>query len=357
MEANEGADGEALEVAAADARMPSDPQSPAPPRAPYFDQSAGAWVLSRYAEVTAAFREARLWPIGQRGDDQFAVRDETGRLRVRGDLLDSISPARLAEWQPAMEELADSSAARLPRDRPVDLLGEYAKPWSLALAMLVTGADAADRERLAELGSRVYAGTGQPQDSPLRTAATEAAAQLERLFDAQVARLGEPTLVGVSQTMPRLLANGWLALLRHPEQWALLRDRPELMPLAIEELFRYASIVPALFRRAVEDVELGELRIRAGERVNLMVGSANRDPDQFPEPNRLDVTRRFTAHVTLGMGRNSCVGAILIRMAAGTTTGALLRRFGGAQLSGTVEWLTGSGFCWPAAVYAMAAGV
>src|SRR5579872_1986843 len=136
--------------------MPSDPQSPPPPQAAYFDQAAGAWILSRYAEVIAAFREPRLWPIGQRGEDQFSVRDETGRLRVRGDLLDAISPARLAEWQPQMQELADKSAERLPLDRPVDLLGEFAKPWALALAMLVTDADPHDRERLAELGSHVY---------------------------------------------------------------------------------------------------------------------------------------------------------------------------------------------------------
>jgi len=331
--------------------MQTDPLSPPPPQAPYFDRAAGAWVLSRYGDVLAAFREPRLWPIGQRGEDQLAVRDETGKLRVREDLLDMISPAKVAQWQPKLEALADSAAERLPRERPVDLLSEFAQPWCLTLAMWVTGAEAEDRERLAELGSQVYAGTGQPQDSPLRARAAAAAAELERIFEARVARMGEPTLVGVSQTLPRLLVNGWLALLRHPAEWARLRDRPDLMPRAIEELLRYASIVPALFRRAVEDVELGGAQIAEGQRVHLMVGSANRDPEQFPDPNRLDVTRRITTHVTLGTGRNSCVGAILIRMAAGATTGALLRTFGQADLTGAVEWRTGSGFCWPSAVY------
>jgi cytochrome P450 len=331
--------------------MQPDPLSPAPPQAAYFDAAAGAWVLSRYADVMAAFREPRLWPIGQRGENQHAVRDETGKLRVREDLLDLISPAKVAQWQPEMEAQAQSAAERLPRGRPVDLLSEYAQPWCLTLAMLVTGAEPEDRERLAELGSHVYAGTGQPQDSPLRARATAAAAELERIFEARVARMGEPTLVGVSQTMPRLLVNGWLALLRHPAEWARLRDQPDLMPRAIEELMRYASIVPALFRRAMEDVELGHVRIEEGQRVHLMVGSANRDPEQFPDPDRLDVARRVTSHVTLGMGRNSCIGAILIRMAAAATTVALLRKFGEASLTGTVEWRTGSGFCWPSAVH------
>ncbi len=331
--------------------MPADPLSPPPPEAPYFDPAAGAWVLSRYADVLAAFRELRLWPIGQRGEDQHSVRDETGKLRARGEMLDAVSPAKVAPWQSQMEELAENAVRQLPRDRPVDLLGEFAQPWCLSLAMLVTGADPADREKLAALAREVFAGTGQPADSPVRARAAEATAEMERTFNARISRMGEPAMVGVSQTLPRMLANTWVALLRHPAEWARLGSRPDLMPGAVEELLRYAGIVPALFRRAVEDVELAGVRIRQGEQVHLMVASANRDPEQFPEPDRLDVTRRMSAHMTLGNGRNSCVGAMLIRMAAGVTTAALLEGFADAALAGAVEWRSGSGFCWPAAVY------
>jgi cytochrome P450 len=336
--------------------MPTDPLAPPPSRSAHFDEAAEAWILSRYADVTAAFREPRLWTIGLRGEDQHTVRDETGRLRARDDLLEMVSPAKVANWQPQMETLADTAAAMLPRERPVDLFSEFAQPWCLTLAMVVTGADAEDRERLADLGRHVYAGTGQPQDSPLRARRVAATAELERMFEARVARMGEPTLVGVSQTMPRLMVNGWLALLRNPDQWARLRDEPELMPRAIEELMRYASIVPTLFRRAVEDLELGGATIAKGQRVHLMIGSANRDPEQFEDPNRLDVARRVAPHVTLGMGRNSCVGAALIRMASAVMTGALLRKFGEADLTGEVEWRTGSGFCWPSAVWVIGHG-
>lgn len=331
--------------------MPADPLSPPPPEAPYFDPTAGAWVLSRYADVLAAFRELRLWPIGQRGEDQYSIRDDTGKLHVRGEMLDAVSPARVAPWQSQMEALAAGAIEQLPRDRPADLLAEFAQPWCLSLAILVTGADPADREKLEGLAREVFAGTGQPEDSPLRRRAAEATAELERIFHSQVARMGEPTMVGISQTLPRLLANSWVALLRHPAEWARLRQSPDLMPGAVEELLRYASIVPALFRRAVQHVELAGLRIRQGDQVHLMVASANRDPEQFPEPDRLDVTRRLTTHVTLGSGRNSCVGAMLIRMAAATTTAALLKGFPDASLADGVEWRSGSGFCWPSAVY------
>jgi cytochrome P450 len=250
-----------------------------------------------------------------------------------------------------MDGLAVDAVRELPRDRPVDLLAAYAQPWCLSLAMLVTGADPADRERLAALSREVLAGTGQPEDSPVRMRAAEATAELERIFNARVARMGEPTMVGISQTLPRMLANAWVALLRHPSEWERLRADPGLMTGGFEELLRFASIVPALFRRAMEDVDIAGVHIHMGEQVHLRVGSANRDPEQFPDPDRLDVTRPFTANMTLGNGRNSCVGAMLIRMAGASTTRALLDGLPHAELVGDVEWQSGSGFCWPTAVY------
>jgi cytochrome P450 len=86
--------------------------------------------------------------------------------------------------------------------------------------------------------------------------------------------------------------------------------------------------------------------------VALMLASANRDPAEFPDPNRLDVTRPFAGHVALGLGRNSCVGAMLIRQVTAIATGALVRRFANAQVESAGDWRVGSGFCFPASVYA-----
>ena len=79
----------------------------------------------------------------------------------------------------------------------------------------------------------------------------------------------------------------------------------------------------------------------------LMLASANRDPAQFPDPDRLDVTRRVTNQLALGTGRNSCVGAALLRIALAVATAALLERFTGADLAGTPDWRTGSGYAFP----------
>ena len=95
------------------------------------------------------------------------------------------------------------------------------------------------------------------------------------------------------------------------------------MPGAIEELLRYAGIVRRVFRRATADIDLGGVRIAEGELAVLMLASANRDPEQFPDPDRLLLARPAAGHVSLGTGRNSCVGALLIRLAASVATGAL----------------------------------
>src|SRR5262249_42316047 len=150
--------------------------------------------------------------------------------------------------------------------------------------------------------------------------------------------MGEPTFVGISQTFTRFLAKAWFDLIRHPDQWTRLREQPELLPAAMEELLRHAGIVRKVVRRAIVDTEAAGLRIEKGQRTFLMVGSANRDPAQFPDADRLDVTRKASGHVSLGGGRNSCVGALLIRTAGGALTGALVQRFAHAELAGETPW-------------------
>ena len=322
-----------------------------PPKAPYFDSASGEWVLSRYADVLAAFRDPRLWPVGSRGEDEGDSRDEAGRLRARGDVLEALSTARVAEWQSQLEVLADDSARQLPTDRPVDLLHEFAKPVCLSLALIVTGANPGDREQLDALGDQVFAGTGEPMDSPQRPRAAAAVAALNRYFETAVLPMAESTFVGVSQTLPRLMVNGWLALFRHPAETERLRADPDLMPRAVEEMMRYAGIIPRLFRKAQADADLGSVRIAAGERASLMIAAANRDPEHFPDPDRLDVSRRSAGQLGLGIGRSSCAGARLVRMAHGAALGTILKGFDEVAVTDTVQYRTGSGFCWPVSVH------
>lgn len=323
------------------------PAEPPPAREPYRDSARDAWVLSRYRDVTAALRDSGLWPPGARGEDQSRTRDELGRLRLRGDVQEALSASKVAAWDIETRRLAHAAAARLSPDATVDLLDDLALPLCLEVAMLVMGAPSADRDFLKGLGDRVFAATGVPDDSPLRPAAGAATAELERYFQHGPIPMGEPTFVAFSQTLPRLLVNAWLSLCRHPAELARLRSQPDLMPGAVEELLRYSGIVRRIWRVAKEDVDLGTVRIAQGERVMLLLASANRDPEQFPDPDRLDLTRQFTAHVALGMGRNSCVGGIVVRMVFAAATSALLERLAQTKVQGAIEWCAGSGYCFP----------
>ena len=330
----------------------ADPMTPEPPQAARFDAAQQAWILSRYADVWAALREPNLWPVSGKREIVRDGREGDGRLQQRAPMLEAIAGARVEEWRPRLEAVTQGMMENLAREGEVELLGDFLLPWGLSLAMMVTGAGASERVRLGELSTRVFAATGaEHKDAALKADAAAATAELERIFEGGPVPMGEPAFVALSQTLPRLLANAWVAVARHPAEFARLRACPALLPGAIEELLRYAGIVRRIFRRAIAPVELGGVTIAEGKLAALMLASANRDPEQFPDPNRLDVGRAVSSHVALGTGRNSCVGAMLIRMAAGVATGSLAERFVEFGTCRVGEWRTGSGFCFPASVH------
>jgi cytochrome P450 len=129
--------------------------------------------------------------------------------------------------------------------------------------------------------------------------------------------------------------------LNDPESAELLRAEPKLLPAAIEELLRHSGPSRAQFRQAAEGTTLGGATIAKGERVALMLAAANRDPEQFPEPDRLDFRRGLPRHLALGDGKHSCIGAALVRAAAAAATSAFIEYFADARLDGPVEWRGG----------------
>jgi cytochrome P450 len=129
-----------------------------------------------------------------------------------------------------------------------------------------------------------------------------------------------------------------LALLEHPDQLALLRDDPSLMPTAVEEFLRWASPVYHFRRTATRDVELGGKRIRNGDKVVLWFASGNRDEDAFADPYRFDVARTPNDHLTFGKGGpHFCLGNTLARLEIRVMFEELLRRLAGIRLAGGVR--------------------
>ena len=141
------------------------------------------------------------------------------------------------------------------------------------------------------------------------------------------------------ETTTNLIGNGLLALIENPNQTQKLQSQPTLMMSAVEEMLRYDNPVQITYRSAVEDVEMGGRLIRKGDLVNSILGAANRDPQQFANPDQFDITRDENKHLSFGIGIHYCIGASLVRLEAEIAFSAILRRFPKLQLATqTLEW-------------------
>ncbi|WP_225924419.1 cytochrome P450 [Pseudomonas khavaziana] len=139
------------------------------------------------------------------------------------------------------------------------------------------------------------------------------------------------------ETTASVISNSVLALLRNPNQLQLLREHPEVMESAVDEFLRYDGALRLVARTALEDVEMGDVLIQRGDQVFFVVLAANRDPQVFADPDRLDVTRDSKRHVAFGHGIHYCLGAPLARFEIQSAISALIRH-DFALLPGAVEW-------------------
>jgi cytochrome P450 len=307
-----------------------------------FDSGLNAWVLKSYADVNAALREKRLSAASAQGEGDPGTLDEATHEQFREQARASLSKEQLTKWRGLIEPVAQRILTELPSHRAVDLVTEFAEPWSLAVAVIITSAKAEDAGQLNGLARAVFLAAAEPFDSALQTAAAQATVELSRHLPNP---LDIQAFVALSQALPGFLSHAWLTLLQHPGD----TDVPD----AMDELLRYATPSRAQFRRALTDVDLNGTKIERGQRVILMLAEANRDPAEFSEPDRFDPHRAASHHVAFGAGMHACVGAALVRMAATVATEAFLRHFAGAQLLDGVVWREGFALRSPASLPVM----
>ena len=172
---------------------------------------------------------------------------------------------------------------------------------------------------------------GEPRDD-IMTRLVQAEEQGDTLSETEMLNMLRLLLVAGNETTTNLIGNGMLALLRHPDQIQALRDNPGLIPAAVDELLRYDSPVQMTLRCAVEDCDIDGTPLRAGQDVILLGGSANRDPDAFENPDRLDFNRKKPDHISFGRGIHYCLGAGLARLEGRIAFEMLLERFDSLRL-------------------------
>jgi cytochrome P450 len=183
----------------------------------------------------------------------------------------------------------------------------------------------------------VAARRGHPADD-LITALIAAEESHDRLSVDELLGTCQLLLVAGHETTTNLIGAGMLRLIRQPEALEQLRSAPGLLPSAVEELLRFESPVQRVPRAAMEDIEISNMRIARGQRVIVGIGAANRDPQVFAEPNRLDLGRQPNPHLAFGHGIHFCLGASLARLEAQIAFGCALRRLTAIQLAGPPVW-------------------
>src|SRR5919197_1476920 len=255
---------------------------------------------------------------------------ERGEMDVVADLAYPLPVAVICDMLAVPE--SDRAAVRRWSQDLIYTIDPIIPPDALARAQL---AGREFREYLAGLIAERRRRPGEDLLSGLIQAEDEG----RQLNQAELVSTCVLLLIAGHETTSGLIGNGALALLRHPDELLKLRDDPNLIRSAVEELLRFDSPVQLTGRLMLEDVEIDGHRIAKGEDVVALVGAANRDPDQFADPDRLDLARVENRHMAFGGGIHFCLGAHLARLEGRVAIGELVGRFPGMELaSDDVAW-------------------
>ncbi|MEV6442661.1 cytochrome P450 [Amycolatopsis sp. NPDC051716] len=287
--------------------------------------------------------------------------DGAEHTRLRRSISHAFGATRVATLRPRVQQIVDELLDGL--DGPADLLDEYAYPLAMAVVCELVGvpeADWADWYRwgkvlvdgdparitptLGEMFAYCHALVDRRRADPRDDLLSEVVAQ-DDLTDVDAVALVVFLVLAGHETMANMLANAALALMRDPAQRELLRREPELWPAAVRELVRTDGPVQlARLRYAATDLEVGGVRIEAGDAVQAVLGAANRDPRQFAHPDRADIRRQAEhggreGNVGFGWGPHFCLGVALAKLEAEVALRSLFERFPEVEPVGEAAWV------------------
>jgi cytochrome P450 len=316
----------------------------------------GLWFVSRYADVRAVLNDERfrrdgiraLWtglvgagPLGEIIRHTVLFQDEPDHSRLRGLVAAPFTARAARTHDAAITRLVEDLLKPVARRGHLDVITDFAYPLALGVIMSVLGLPAEDRDQIRSWSLAIGPTLDLVADADEIRRGQEAMGELVDYLGKLAAggHVAGDSLLGVMlahrdqdisteeiqamvltlifaghETVTNQIGNGVLALIHHPDQLALLRARPELAPQAVEELLRYDTSVQSNSRQLDQDVELGGQQLRRGELVVILAGAANRDPAQFTDPDRLDITRTDVHPMSFGSGMRFCLGAYLARL-------------------------------------------
>lgn len=348
----------------------------------------GGWVLSRYDDVKGVLSDRsysadeRNWTLYPKfraraaahglsdpyDEDRMTMlrTDPPDHTRLRRLVSKAFTPRAVESLRGRAEQILDELLAGRGRHGRLELVSDLAAPFPIVMIAEMLGVPAEDRERFRHwsdeavktLGDNTMAETkeglaamqafgdyieeiaaqrrAEPRDD-LLSGLVAAEEEGDRLSMSELRATCVLLMVAGNETTTSLIGNAVLALLAHPEQAALLRDEPKRVAGAVDELLRYDSPVQLTSRIATRDGELHGARVRAGQQMVLLLGSANRDPSAFERPDELDVTRDAGHHLSFSFGLHRCLGAQLAKLEGELALGSILSRFPDLRLGDAPE--------------------
>jgi cytochrome P450 len=348
----------------------------------------GVWLVTRYKDVLAIFKDERFvkdWrkvltpeqlaripqipPVMEPLSKNMLETDPPDHERLRALVSKAFTPRLIEQMRPRIQAIADSLLDVVEDKGEMDLINDYAFPLPITVIAELLGVPSEDRNKFRAWSDAAVSGNAtaeyletvlvpnmqafsdyllemfeekheNPKDD-LISALVRAEEAGERLSEDELLGMVFLLLVAGHETTVNLIGNGMLALLQHPDQLERLRNDPSLIKAAVEELLRYdgpVEISPECFAR--EDVTIGGTVIPKGEMVRVVIAAADRDPEWFPDPDALDITRTDNRHLAFGKGIHYCLGAPLARMEGQIAINTLLRRMPGLRLQKPPESLS-----------------
>ncbi len=326
-------------------------------------------IAARYADVTAILRDYGRFSSVQklnpevrekgifRGAATMLFSDPPVQTRLRRLVSRDFTPRRIREMEPRIREITTRLLNDVERKQSLEVMADLANALPVMVIAEMLGVPPENYQTFKEWSDLIVARGNTLPGQPVPEDVVQVIDQLRSYFTQEIEkRRAKPgpdlisalvaahddneamssnellafvilLLLAGNETTTNLIGNGMLALGRHPDQMDLLRQNPEMGPRAIEEMLRYDGPVQATSRRAKVDAEIGGTAIPAGAECFVLLAAANRDPAQFSNPNRFDITREPRDHVAFGEGIHFCIGAPLARLEGAIAIGETLRRF------------------------------
>lgn len=361
----------------------------------YWNDEVGAWIITRYSDVVAALRDPRLsadsmssllsrvpepvkekiLPLSRVFSDMMLMSDPPNHTRLRALANQAFTPRVVEGMRSNIQAIVDELLDAVYPKGKMNVIADLAYPLPAIVISQMLGVEPEDRDQFKKWSDDLAAFLGNVRTmAETAGAALQSALEMTAYFKTIVAQrrqyarddlisalaaAEEPgdmfseaelysmcilLLFAGHETTTNLIGNGLLALLQNPDQLQQLKSHPSMIEGAVEEFLRYDSPVQSTARIAMENMELGGNQISRGERISIGLGSANRDPAQFPDPDRLDIARKHVdgsqnRHLGFGFGAHFCLGSALARMEGRIAINAVLLRMPNIRLqSEDLEW-------------------